>query len=417
MRYGVAMKVRVIAAVLASLVVAAPAVAEPRQRVAVLKFRAVGTTPEQAEVVTNAVVSALSRQRALEVMSQADVASMLSFEQQKQLLGCSDAGCLVELGGAMGASRLVSGSVERLGATYIINAQLHDVARTIVVQRASERVRSEDDLLEAADRVANTLSPAPATVVAPSPPATPAPPVSSVPAPEPHPVAAGDDKPSAQGPVPSRWGAVAWTPELVVRGGSAVLLGVDVKHSSSFSAAARLGRLTSGEAYASRFSGVSPLLGESLEGALALEARWAWTWSPRWWDQVPPERRGGLYAGLGYVALFGKETDTTTKALAVIASMQEPALSLPAKARVTTHHLTLFLGYDWRAWRGLRLGAELGAMRVVGVTAPMTVASDGALVPVQQRAEEIRTAAVAAVRGQVGGGVIAYFDVKLGWTF
>lgn len=58
------------------------------------------------------------RARGFEVVTPRDIASMLGLERQKQLLGCTDDGCAVELGNALGAAGLVNASVAHLGGGF-----------------------------------------------------------------------------------------------------------------------------------------------------------------------------------------------------------------------------------------------------------------------------------------------------------
>lgn len=58
------------------------------------------------------------RGRGFEVVTPRDIASILGLERQKQLLGCADDGCAVELGNALGAAALVNASVAHLGGGF-----------------------------------------------------------------------------------------------------------------------------------------------------------------------------------------------------------------------------------------------------------------------------------------------------------
>ncbi|MBM4783704.1 MAG: hypothetical protein GQE15_39045 [Archangiaceae bacterium] len=58
------------------------------------------------------------RARGFQVVTSRDVASILGLERQKQLLGCTDDGCAVELGNALGAAGLVNASVAHLGGGF-----------------------------------------------------------------------------------------------------------------------------------------------------------------------------------------------------------------------------------------------------------------------------------------------------------
>ena len=104
------------AAILAALLplAAAAAGAEARPRVAVLDLSANGASKELASAVGGVVANELDRLGAFHVVTSEAIRSMLAFEKQRQMLGCADAGCIADIGGALGVDWLVSGKVSRL---------------------------------------------------------------------------------------------------------------------------------------------------------------------------------------------------------------------------------------------------------------------------------------------------------------
>src|SRR5438045_2465034 len=62
----------------------------------------------------------LGLQPGIQVTTKGEIASLLGFERQRQLLGCStdQASCLAELAGALGVDGLISGSIARFGSGY-----------------------------------------------------------------------------------------------------------------------------------------------------------------------------------------------------------------------------------------------------------------------------------------------------------
>jgi hypothetical protein len=64
-----------------------------------------------ANLLTEVVLDYAAKLGKYEVMGQKDLFKILNWEQQKQLQGCTDTGCLVNLAGAMGAKYIVEGSL------------------------------------------------------------------------------------------------------------------------------------------------------------------------------------------------------------------------------------------------------------------------------------------------------------------
>jgi len=137
------------------LLTAAPAAAPARPRVAVVDLKPVqGVQPGTAAVLTSIVVNDASR-AGFDVISQADVATLLGVEKQKQMLGCSeDASCLAEIGGALGAEYVLSGQVGQIGSRYHVALQLLDAKKARVAARSAQFCEQSEDALAAAAQAA-----------------------------------------------------------------------------------------------------------------------------------------------------------------------------------------------------------------------------------------------------------------------
>jgi hypothetical protein len=79
------------------------------------------------------------------VLTQSDVAALLGAERTRQMMGCSDSGCFAELGGALGADRVVHGSIGRVGGSLVVNLSALDPRRAVTAASVSERLRGGDE--------------------------------------------------------------------------------------------------------------------------------------------------------------------------------------------------------------------------------------------------------------------------------
>ena len=130
------------------------------RRIAVLKLAAkTGVEPATADLFTDALVGALRKRGGASVLSPSDVSALIGFEREKALLGCSDASCLAEIGGAMGADRLVSGNVGRLGSSLVVYLTSVNIKKVRVVATVSERLKGgkDEDFLDALPGFVDTL--------------------------------------------------------------------------------------------------------------------------------------------------------------------------------------------------------------------------------------------------------------------
>jgi TolB-like protein len=167
---------------------------------AVMDIRAVqGVQPGTATLITDILVTEVSQTRRFEVVSSADVSSLLGLEKQKQLLQCGeDSSCLAELGGALGVDYLLSGTVGLLGSRLRISLSLQNVKRARVVARQARFCDANEDALvrateEAVRAIVGELDAAmvaaraPETAAAPVEPPPPPPPPRVEPPPPPPP--------------------------------------------------------------------------------------------------------------------------------------------------------------------------------------------------------------------------------------
>src|SRR6516165_8229324 len=160
----------------ACLLAAALAAAPPK--LAVLQVQnGEGVPASTAQAITEAVVAEVRKQSKAEVITQREIASILSLEKQKEMLGCQTDACMAELGGALGTDRLVSGDMAKLGESFLLHLRVVDVKKVRVAAQADRRLRggSIDDVLDVLPKMVTELfppqPPAPAPAVAATPPA------------------------------------------------------------------------------------------------------------------------------------------------------------------------------------------------------------------------------------------------------
>jgi TolB-like protein len=108
-----------------------------------------GVERNESNLLTELVIDRVTRLKRHNVMGQKDLDKMFNWEQNKQLKGCSDTSCLVQIAGAMGAAYYIEGSVGIMGAQYIITLKLMDANNVKIVERATEQVKKDEDVVVA----------------------------------------------------------------------------------------------------------------------------------------------------------------------------------------------------------------------------------------------------------------------------
>jgi hypothetical protein len=153
----------------ACLLAAIVAAAAP-QKLAVLGVVAgEGVPPSTAAAITEAVVAEVRKQSKAEVITQREIASILSLENQKAMLGCQTDACMAELGGALGTDRLVAGDIAKLGESFLLHLRVVDTKKVRVAAQADRRLRGGtiDDVLDVLPPMVAELFPPQAAVIPP----------------------------------------------------------------------------------------------------------------------------------------------------------------------------------------------------------------------------------------------------------
>ncbi|MBI5545609.1 MAG: hypothetical protein HY901_17115 [Deltaproteobacteria bacterium] len=178
--------------------------------VAILDVRAVGTFDPKSVQGLSTLIASEATSLPLKIIAGSDLASIIGFERQKQLLGCADSGCLAELGGALGVEYLLSTEVAEVGGTWLLTAVLLDVAKGSAVKRVTKKTKKTADLVDLAGPTALEVL---QSISQPTPSAAPEPPPKSaapvLPPTSPEPASA----PEPQSPDPAVTVAVA-SPEI-----------------------------------------------------------------------------------------------------------------------------------------------------------------------------------------------------------
>jgi TolB-like protein len=145
---------------------AAPPTAPPagprKTRVAVMEIRSLGTEVHKAELLSEVALTEASNMEKFEIIGRSDIASMIGFDQQKKVLGCTDdSNCLAEIGGALGVDYVMVGSLGRLGALYRVDLKIVDTKKARVLGRFGESVEGNEEKLVATVQrgVRNLLTP------------------------------------------------------------------------------------------------------------------------------------------------------------------------------------------------------------------------------------------------------------------
>ena len=125
---------------------------------AVPGFQFVDLDEKHASFLVESFAQQLARQ-GLSITTEAQLATVIGLERQKQLLGCgSDSSCMLELANALGVDGLVVGTLARLDTRYQVTVRVVSASTARLLAQWSTGVASEEALLEAFRSIAPSLA-------------------------------------------------------------------------------------------------------------------------------------------------------------------------------------------------------------------------------------------------------------------
>jgi hypothetical protein len=76
--------------------------------------------------------------------------SLMSSEAQRQAVSCDSTGCMQELADTLNADLIITGSVGKVGTSYLLNAKMLDAKAAVVRSSVGERYRggTDEELLD-----------------------------------------------------------------------------------------------------------------------------------------------------------------------------------------------------------------------------------------------------------------------------
>jgi TolB-like protein len=104
-----------------------------------------GVEKSAASVLTDVIVGSIEKLGLYKLFSQKDIQKMVFYEQNKQLRGCTDTACMVQIAGAMGADYYVESSVGAMGSQYALTIKLIDSEKVEVVRRSTQLIEKDED--------------------------------------------------------------------------------------------------------------------------------------------------------------------------------------------------------------------------------------------------------------------------------
>ncbi len=157
-----------------------------------------GVSEKTVAAVSDAVNAEVRRHAGVTLVSQDEIKSALSLEEQKMMAGCSSTQCVAEVGGALGVDNMLTGSIGKVGESWLVFLKVIDVKKVTTLRQADRRIRKGglDDVLDAIPGLVTELFGSSL--------ATKAAPIATGTAPPPQAAVAPVGVPSAKAPAPAK---------------------------------------------------------------------------------------------------------------------------------------------------------------------------------------------------------------------
>lgn len=134
----------------------APAVQAP-VKLAIPTLTALNMSEKEVAYFTDHLAARLSVE-GLEVITAAQIATLIGFERQKQMAGCSEESCMAELVDALGADAVITGSLGRFGQRFQVNVKAVRANNAKPLSVYTAEARGEAALLERFNEAAGVLA-------------------------------------------------------------------------------------------------------------------------------------------------------------------------------------------------------------------------------------------------------------------
>jgi TolB-like protein len=126
-----------------------------KPRILVMDFAASkGIEKNLVKTIENIFGSYLVGLRKFEVIQKKDLVTLLEVDLEKQMVGCSEESCLAEIGGALGARWIISGTVALLGGRRVLTLKLVDAQAVRLQKQLTKTLPADEGEYAEAIRVA-----------------------------------------------------------------------------------------------------------------------------------------------------------------------------------------------------------------------------------------------------------------------
>lgn len=124
---------------------------------ALLPLQGKSVTQDDADILTDALINELSRTGSFQMMERSQMDQVLKEQGFQQSGACDQGQCAVEMGRLLGIQTMMTGSIGKLGDTYVLSTRMVDVKTGAILKSSSRNLKGSisdclSDLLPAVAR-------------------------------------------------------------------------------------------------------------------------------------------------------------------------------------------------------------------------------------------------------------------------
>ncbi len=95
--------------------------------------------------------------RGLRVVTEREIAALLGLERQKEILGCAEGSCMIELANALGVDGVVLGQVARVGTHFQVSLRVIDAKSGVALAVTTYKAENEEALVDGLNSSAKAI--------------------------------------------------------------------------------------------------------------------------------------------------------------------------------------------------------------------------------------------------------------------
>ena len=118
-----------------------------------------GFSDKQINTIEEVLLTAFEATGRFKVIGRTDISALMGLETKKEAVGCTeDTACVAQIAGALGVDLVATADVGRLGTTTIVTLKVIVVRTASALRRMRRTVKSNDELVGAADSMAAEIA-------------------------------------------------------------------------------------------------------------------------------------------------------------------------------------------------------------------------------------------------------------------